>query len=409
MDTTGIRFIDALDLTERRVFIRCDFNVPLDDDGQITDDARIQAALPTIRAALEADGAKVILASHLGRPKGEVKPELSMEPVGQRLQELIEREVILPEDVMDEHVDTLLENLDPGRQVILLENLRFYSGEKDNDPAYAARLASLADAYINDAFGTAHRAHASTYGMVEHFGEKPRLKGGGFLIRRELEELGFLLDRPARPVVAAMGGAKVSDKLGVIGSLLERVHVLLIGGAMAYTFLKSQGKAVGDSRVEEDLLEQAARLLEQAERRGVRIMLPRDHVAAASIDAPAGEVTDGVNIPAGMMGLDIGPRTRELYAAEIAKAGTVFWNGPMGVFEKPPFAQGTFGLAQAIAESSARSVVGGGDSASAVREADLLEAITHVSTGGGASLQFVEGEPLPGIEALRANHPFDLG
>lgn len=408
MDLTGIRFVDELDLHEKQVFIRCDFNVPLDDDGRITDDARIRAALPTIEVALEA-GAKVILASHLGRPKGEAKAHLSMAPVGARLHELLGYEVILPADVMDDHVDTLLENMQPEQQVMLLENLRFHPGEKGNDPEYAERLASLADVYVNDAFGTAHRAHASTYGMVQHFDQRTRAKVGGLLIRRELEQLGELLSKPKRPFVAVMGGAKVSDKLSVLTSLLDRVDAVLIGGAMAYTFLKAKGHEVGDSMVEEELLDDAAAILEKAASRKVTIHLPKDHIVADAFDADSGERTEGPDILAGKLGLDIGPRTQRAYAEVLADAATVFWNGPMGVFEREAFAEGTFAVAQAIADSSARSVVGGGDSASAVREAGLLDAITHVSTGGGASLEFVEGRALPGIEALRANHPFDLG
>lgn len=407
MDTTGINFFDALTYPdEARVFVRCDFNVPLDDQQNITDDARIQAALPTIRA-LHERGVKLILASHLGRPKGQVVESMSMAPVGARLAELLEVEVIIPEDVTDGHVDRLIEGLHHERQIILLENLRFHPGEKKNDATFATRLASLADFYVNDAFGTAHRAHASTYGMVEHFDR--RHKATGHLIRRELEELGGLLTRPERPFVAVMGGAKVSDKLTVLNSLMERVQEILIGGAMAYTFLKAQGHEVGDSRVEEDLVEQAGHILRKASGRNVRIHLPVDHVVAEEFGADAGQETADVAISPGTMGLDIGPRTRELYRSVLMRAKTVFWNGPMGVFEREPFAQGTLAVAQALADSDAKSVVGGGDSASAIRQANLLDAITHVSTGGGASLEFVEGRALPGIEALRANHPFNLG
>ena len=407
MDTTGIRFVDELKLKGKTVFIRCDFKVPLDGEGNITDDTRIQAALPTIEVALK-KGAKVILASHLGRPKGTVKPELSLAPVGNRLSDLLDMEVILPADVMDEHTDKLLAEIKPDKQIMLLENLRFNPGEKKNDPDFAARLASFADVYINDAFGTAHRAHASTYGMVRHFDQKPKIKAGGLLIRAELEQLGALLTRPERPFIAVMGGAKVSDKLEVLHSLIDRVQGILVGGAMAYTFLKAQGYGVGGSLVETDLLDDANEILQKASNRNVTIHLPQDHVVVSNFDDETGEITEGVNIPDGTLGLDIGPKTRSAYANVLAKAATVFWNGPMGVFEREAFAEGTFAVAQALANSNARSVVGGGDSASAVRAAGLLDAITHVSTGGGASLEFVEGRTLPGIEGLRSNHPFDL-
>lgn len=407
MDTTGIRFIDEFELADKRVFIRCDFNVPLDGDGNITDDARIRAALPTIKNVIDA-GARVILASHLGRPKGRVNPKLSMVPVGARLQELLGVDVIIPEDLADDHTDVLIKEMVPGKQVMLLENLRFNPGEKKNDPEFAAQLARLADVYVNDAFGTAHRAHASVYGMVKHFDTRTTAKLGGFLIKAELEQLGSLLSKPRRPFVAVMGGAKVSDKLGVLVSLIDKVQEILIGGAMAYTFLKAQGYAVGKSRVEEDLIEQAREILNKARAAQVKIHLPVDHVVAPAFDAVEGEVTEGVNIPDGMMGLDIGPQTQLAYANVVNNASTIFWNGPMGVFEKDGFARGTFAVARAVAGGKARSVIGGGDSASAVRKAGLLEEITHVSTGGGASLEFVEGQPLPGIEALRANHPFDF-
>ena len=406
MEMTGIRLIDELELAQKRVFIRCDFNVPQDADGTITDDARIQAALPTIRKAIH-EGAKVILASHLGRPKGKPSEEFSMKPVGHRLSELLKREVIVPEELMDPHIPALIEQMNPNRQIILLENLRFHPGETKNDPELSKHLASLADIYINDAFGTAHRAHASVYGMVKEFDRDH--KAAGYLVRKELECLGDLLKKPARPFYAVMGGAKVSDKLGVLTSLIERVNGLIIGGAMAYTFLKAQGQAVGASRVEDELIDKAREILAKAKSRGVEVALPQDHVIVERFDQESGQTTEGVAIPEGMMGLDIGPKTRAYYAELLSQAGTVFWNGPMGVFERAAFAQGTMSVARAIAQSQAKSVVGGGDSASAIREADLLDQITHVSTGGGASLEFVEGATLPGVEALRANHPFDLG
>ncbi len=406
METTGITFVDEFEgLEEKRVFIRCDFNVPLDGDT-ITDDARIQAALPTIKSVLD-KGALVILASHLGRPKGERSDALSMTPVGQRVSELLGREVILPADVRDEHVETLLEQADPRRHVILLENLRFDPGEKTNDAEFAKRLSELAEYYVNDAFGTAHRAHASVYGMVEHFGRGK--KAAGLLMRKELENLGALLSRPERPFVAVMGGAKVSDKIGVLHSLIDRVQTILIGGAMAYTFLKAQGIEVGHSLVEEDRLDEALQILKKAKQRGVEILLPIDHVIAEEFGATSGTVTSDVKIPAGHMGMDIGPKTRAKWSAKLLMAKTVFWNGPMGVFERDAFAKGTMQIAHVLAESDAASVIGGGDSASAAKKAGVLDRITHVSTGGGASLEFVEGSALPGIEALRLNHPFNLG
>lgn len=408
MNTTGIHFIDELALAEKTVFIRCDFNVPLDSDGNITDDTRIQAALPTIKRAIDG-GAKVILASHLGRPKGKFNEKYSMLPVGERLRELLGYEIIIPEDVMDSHVDFLLENLDPKKQIILLENLRFNPGEKKNDPEFAARLASLANVYVNDAFGTAHRAHASTYGMVKHFDQKTKVRVGGYLIKRELEQLGQLLDRPERPFIAVMGGAKVSDKLSVLLSLVDRVQGLVIGGAMAYTFLKAKGVEVGESRVEDDLLDDAQAILRRAAQSKVEVHLPVDHVIVENFDDEKGITTPDEAIPEGMMALDIGPKTQLLYANVLTDAQTVFWNGPMGVFERDAFAAGTFAVAQAIALSDAKSIVGGGDSASAIQKAGLKEEITHVSTGGGASLEFVEGRKLPGVEALRAHHEFDLG
>ena len=409
MNTTGLQFIDDVHIQpEQRVFIRCDFNVPMDDQGRITDDARIQAALPTIKRALN-EGACVVLASHLGRPKGQRVESLSMKPVGELLAKLLKREVLLPDDIEDDHTMTLLEHMRPNSQVMLLENLRFYPGEKKNDSVFAQRLARMADLYINDAFGTAHRAHASTYGMAKYFKGVGKSKAGGFLLKRELTNLGGLLSSPERPFWAIMGGAKVSDKLGVLSALLDRVQGVMIGGAMAYTFLKAQGHDVGDSRVEEDLLEEADHILKLARAKSVEILLPRDHVVVQNFDDEQGTVTSNVQIPAGTMGLDIGPKTREAYAEVIAQAGTVFWNGPMGVFERDAFAQGTLSLAHALANSSAKSVIGGGDSASAAKVAGVLDAITHVSTGGGASLEFIEGKSLPGVEGLRVNHPFDLG
>ena len=407
MELTGIRFIDDLDLEpETPVFIRTDFNVPLSDDGEVEDDFRIRAAIPTIEHAVQKD-CRVILASHLGRPGGERNPELSMEPVGEALTELMDIEVVLPEDLTGHPVQRLVSNLKPGNQVMLLENLRFDPGEKGADKEFAEGLAELADLYVNDAFGAMHRKHASVYTMAQFFDRDE--KAAGRLVKSELEHLGDLLDEPKRPFTAIMGGAKVSDKLGVMERLSKKVDRILVGGAMAYTFLKADGERVGDSMVEEDYVAQAGRILDTATSRGVDIVLPLDHVVAPGFDAVEADVqtTEGPGIPDGNMGLDIGPRTVEAYSEAIRESRTVFWNGPMGVFEKDLFARGTLEIARTLALAPCHSVVGGGDSASAVRKAEVTEAIDHVSTGGGAALQVVEGKALPGVDALRANHPFD--
>ena len=393
----AIRTLDELDLTGKRVFIRVDFNVPL-EDGRITDDTRIRAALPTIRHALEKK-AKVILASHLGRPKGKVDPRYSMLPVGERLRELLDdTEVIVADDSVGEGVAKVVRDLQEG-QVLLLENLRFHPGEEANDEEFARALAANADVWVNDAFGAAHRAHASTAGMARFVREK----AAGFLMQKELEFLGQLLKNPPRPFVAILGGAKVSDKIKVIENLLPRVDALLVGGAMAYTFQAAQGVATGKSRVEEDKLDLAGRLLDAAERKGVPLLLPIDHVCARefSADATPVEVKERT-IPDDLMGLDIGPKTVAMYTERIRAAKTVLWNGPMGVFEMKPFAHGTFAIARVLAESEALTVVGGGDSAAAVHEAGVADRIRHVSTGGGASLEFLEGATLPGVAALEA-------
>ena len=387
-----IRFVEELPIEGRRTFIRVDFNVPL-DGGRVSDDTRIRAALPTIRHAV-ARGARVILASHLGRPKGKVVPGLRLEPVGARLAELLEIDIIAADDCVGDGPRKLASDLRDG-QVLLLENLRFHSGETANDPAFAAQLAELAEVYVNDAFGTAHRAHASTAGMVEHFENK----GMGFLLRRELKHLGQLLEKPTRPFVAVLGGAKVSDKIGVVTALLGKADKVLIGGAMAYTFLKARGVEVGASLVEDDRLRKAAEILNKAAERKVELLLPEDHLVAGSLDAASGQVS-APGIPPGQLGLDIGPATVDRYCQVIAAARTVFWNGPMGVFEREPFAGGTVALARALAESGAVSVVGGGDSVAAIHQAGCADKITHISTGGGASPEFIEGKRLPGLVAL---------
>jgi phosphoglycerate kinase len=390
----AMKTLDALQLAGKRVFIRVDFNVPLDEQGKVSDDQRIRAALPTIQHAVAAK-AKVILASHLGRPKGR-EEKYSLEPAGERLSALIQQDVILADDCVGDGVKKLVRDMKDG-QVLLLENLRFHPEEEKNDEGFCKELASLCDVWVNDAFGTAHRAHASTAGMARFVKEK----AAGFLIQRELDYLGKALATPARPFVALLGGAKVSDKIKVIENLLGKADVVCIGGAMAYTFLKAQGVPVARSRVEEDKLDLARSLLEKAKARGVAFLLPVDHVCGAEPKETSQRVvTPGKEIPDGLMGLDIGPKTLDAYRQRVLSAKTVFWNGPMGLFEQKPWAEGTFGIARAMAESQATTVVGGGDSAAAVEEAGLVARMTHVSTGGGASLEFIEGRELPGIQVL---------
>lgn len=393
----AIKSVEDLQLANKRVFIRVDFNVPLDDVQKITDDTRIREALPTIQKCLKG-GAKVILASHLGRPKG-VDPKQSLLPTAQRLAELLgkEHEVLHADDCIGEGVARMAGQLKPG-QVLMLENLRFHKEEEANDETFARALASLADVWVNDAFGTAHRAHASTAGMAPFVKEK----ACGLLIRKEIEQLGKVLKHPEKPFVTILGGSKVSDKIKVIDNLLPKVQSLLIGGAMAYTFQKAQGVAVGKSRVEEDKLALASKLLDAAARLGVELLLPIDHVCGTSPDdkTAATEVKERA-IPADLMGLDIGPKTRDLYTQKIREARTVLWNGPVGMFEVDKFSAGTKSVATAMANNKqAQTVVGGGDSAAAVAEFRLADKMSHVSTGGGASLEYLEGKELPGIKAL---------
>ena len=392
-----IRSIEQLDIEGKRLFIRVDFNVPLDKKTRkVKDDARIRAALPTIRYALSRK-AKVILASHLGRPDGKVVPEMSLEPAGARLSQLLGQDVIFADDCVGDGVKKLVGELHEG-QVLLLENLRFHPEEEANDDGFSRELASLCDAYVDDAFGTVHRAHASTVGMVKYLPQR----GAGFLVLAELKHLQPLLKGAPKPYLAILGGAKVSDKIKVIEQLLSKVDALLIGGAMAYTFLSARGVPVGASRVEKDKIDVARRILDKAAQSRVEVLLPVDHVVAK--EAKAGVPTQVVaQIPEGMLGLDIGPKAREQYRQRILGAKTVFWNGPMGLFEVPEFAAGTLAVAEALAEATsrgARTVVGGGDSAAAIAEMGMADKVTHVSTGGGASLEFLEGRELPGIKVL---------
>ncbi len=407
MKLTGIRTIEDLNkgptgaasaLHGKRVFIRVDFNVPLDKKThQITDDARIREAIPTIKLAMES-GAKVILASHLGRPKPGKTDGLSLEPCGARLAELLACEVHVPDDCVGDAPKKVIHDLRPG-QICLLENLRFHPEEEKDDPEFAKQLAELADVYVDDAFGAVHRAHASVHAL-------PKLvsaRGCGFLLEKEIAALGKILTAPDKPFVAILGGAKVSDKIAVLDSLLEKVDALVIGGAMANTFLAAKGLDLRASKIEGDKLPLARSILEKAAAKKVAVELPVDVVVAKSLDAAEGTVVDANAIPEGMMALDIGPKTLAAFQKQIDRAKSVFWNGPMGLFEKPAFSKGTFGIAHALAASKAFTVVGGGDSAAAVKDAgaDVAKKISHISTGGGASLELIEGKKLPGIEVLR--------
>lgn len=387
--------IRDIEVKGRRAVVRCDFNVPM-QEGRITDDTRITAALPTIRYLAD-HGAKVVLLSHLGRPKGEPKPEFSLEPVAARLSQLLKREVKFkscPRVVCDE-IKAMAASLAEG-EVMLLENVRFRKEETENDPKFAEELASLGDVFVQEAFGTAHRAHASTAGIADHL---PAVSG--FLIEKEVRFLGNAVEQPERPFVAVMGGAKVGDKIPVIENLLKKVDTLIIGGGMAYTFFKAMGLDIGTSILDEDNVELAGRLLEKAEESGVQLLLPEDVICADKFDNEARTaIADREEIPQDMMGMDIGPRTVETYTKALKDAKTVVWNGPMGVFEMQNFAAGTRAVAEALAESEAVTIIGGGDSAAAVEQFGLADKMSHISTGGGASLEFLEGKNLPGIAVI---------
>ena len=387
--------IKDIDLKGKKVFVRCDFNVPLDENGNITDNRRIVAALPTIKYLLD-QNCKIILASHLGRPKGEVNPKFSLRPVANELSKLLGQEVLMAKDVIGESAKTLAANLQEG-QVMLLENVRFHREETDNDPEFAKELASMAEVFVNDAFGTAHRAHASTEGISHYL---PSVSG--FLIEKELKFLGDALNNPERPFVAILGGAKVSDKIGVIDSLLEKVDTLMIGGGMAYTFFKAQGYEVGNSLCEPDKCDLALSLMNKAKEKGVKFLLPIDTKIGKEFKPDTESKTVAwTEIPEGWEGFDIGEKTIEMFKDELKSAKTVVWNGPLGLFEFDQFAIGTNAIANALAELDATTIIGGGDSAAAVEKAGLADKMTHISTGGGASLEFLEGKKLPGIECLQ--------
>ncbi|SHF57959.1 phosphoglycerate kinase [Caldanaerobius fijiensis DSM 17918] len=387
--------IEDIDVTGKRVLVRVDFNVPMDENKNITDDTRIRAALPTIEYLINKN-AKVILVSHLGRPKGQFNEKYSLKPVAARLSQLLGKDVIMANDVIGEDAKAKAAALQNG-QVLLLENVRFHAEEEKNDPDFSKQLASLAEVYVNDAFGTAHRAHASTAGVADYL---PAV--AGYLIKKELDVMGKALEDPERPFVAILGGAKVSDKIGVITNLLDKVDTLIIGGAMCFTFFKAKGYEVGKSLVEEDKVELAKDMMKQAESKGVKFLLPVDVVVAREFKADAEHWTvDSDKIPSDVMGLDIGQKTIDLFSKEIISAKTVVWNGPMGVFEMPAFAVGTKAIAEAMSKCSGTTIIGGGDSAAAVEQLGYADKMTHISTGGGASLEFLEGKELPGVAVLQ--------
>ena len=387
--------VKDIDVSGKKVLVRCDFNVPQDENRSITDNRRIVSALDTINYLIN-NNAKLILCSHLGRPKGEFKREFSLKPVAEELSKLLNKNVKLANDVIGESAKELINSMKEG-DVVLLENVRFHSEEEANDPEFARQLASLADIYVNDAFGTAHRAHASTAGVAEYL---PAVSG--FLIEKELNFMGNALENPKRPFVAILGGVKVSDKIGVIDRLLEKVDTLIIGGGMAYTFFKAQGYNVGDSVCENDKLDLASKLLEKAKQKDVKLLLPIDTVVGKEFKKDTeSKIVKYSEIPNGWQGLDIGPETIELFKNEIKKAKTIVWNGPLGLFEFDKFAIGTNEIAKALSNTDAVTIIGGGDSASAIEKAGLSEKMTHISTGGGASLKFLEGKKLPGIECLQ--------
>lgn len=393
MNVLNKKSVEDIDVNGKKVLVRCDFNVKM-EDGVITSDKRIVASLPTIKYLLD-HNAKVILCSHLGRPKGEFKPEFSLAPVAKRLGELLGIEVKMAKDVVGESAKELAASLKEG-EVMLLENVRFHAEETKNDPEFSKALASLAEIYVNDAFGSAHRAHSSTTGVADYL---PAVCG--FLIRKELDYIGGALENPKRPLVAILGGAKVSDKIGVITNLMDKVDTLIVGGGMAYTFFAAMGHSVGTSICEEDKLDLARSMMELAKEKGVNFLIPLDNVVGKEYDPNTEYMTvDSDDIPNGWMGLDIGPKTQKLFSDAIKGAGTVIWNGPMGVSEWEHFAAGTVAVATAIAESGAISIVGGGDSAAAVAKLGFADKMSHISTGGGASLEFLEGKDLPGVVAL---------
>ena len=393
MEALNKMTVEDLEVSGKRVLVRCDFNVPL-KDGVITSDERIVASLPTIKYLID-NNAKVILCSHLGRPKGEFKPEFSLAPVAVRLSELLGKEVKMATDVVGESAQALAAELNDG-DVMIIENVRFHKEETKNDPEFSKKLADLADLYVNDAFGSAHRAHSSTTGVADYIPA-----ACGYLIQKEINFIGGALANPKRPLVAILGGAKVSDKIGVITNLLDKCDTIIVGGGMAYTFMKALGHNIGTSLLEEDRVEDAKQMMETAKAKGVNFLIPVDNKAGKEY-APDTEamIVNSDDIPDGWMGLDIGPKTQELFADAIKGSGTVIWNGPMGVSEWENFAQGTIAVATAVAESGAISIIGGGDSAAAVQKLGFADKMSHISTGGGASLEFLEGKELPGIVAL---------